>query len=96
MLTVQRKSAIISVYFAEKTMKYIYQNTDWHSFRWCGEKINNLLLEIQKAQGYLLGKMDALGFEVKNNASLNIITENILKSSEIEGELLNKNPPVID
>ncbi len=90
MLTVQRKSAIISVYFAEKTMKYIYQNTDWHSFRWCGEKINNLLLEIQKAQGYLLGKMDALGFEVKNNASLNIITENILKSSEIEGELLNK------
>ncbi len=71
-------------------MKYIYQNTDWHSFRWCGENVTNLLLEIQKAQGYLLGKMDALGFEVKNNALLNILTENILKSSEIEGELLNK------
>ena len=71
-------------------MKYIYQNTDWHSFRWCGEKINNLLLDIQKAQGYLFGKMDVLGFEVKNNASLNIITENIIKSSEIEGEILNK------
>lgn len=71
-------------------MKYIYQNTDWHSFRWCGEKVNNLLLDIQKAQGYLLGKMDILGFEVKNNALLNILTENILKSSEIEGEILNK------
>lgn len=71
-------------------MKYIYQNTDWHSFRWCGEKVNNLLLDIQKAQGYLLGKMDILGFEVKNNALLNILTENILKSSEIEGEMLNK------
>lgn len=71
-------------------MKYIYQNTDWHSFRWCGEKINNLLLDIQKSQGYLFGKMDVLGFEVKNNASLNIITENIIKSSEIEGEILNK------
>lgn len=71
-------------------MKYIYQNTDWHAFRWCGEKINNLLLDIQKAQGYLLGKMDALGFEVKNNALLNVLTENILKSSEIEGEILNK------
>lgn len=71
-------------------MRYIYQNTDWHSFRWCGEKINNLLLDIQKAQGYLLGKMDALGFEIKNNALLNVLTENILKSSEIEGEILNK------
>lgn len=71
-------------------MKYIYQNTDWHSFRWCGEKVNNLLLDIQKAQGYLLGKMDVLGFEVKNNALLNVLTENILKSSEIEGEILNK------
>lgn len=71
-------------------MKYIYQNADWHSFKWCGEKINNLLLDIQKAQGYLLGKMDILGFEVKNNALLNVLTENILKSSEIEGEILNK------
>ena len=71
-------------------MKYIYQNADWHSFQWCGEKINNLLLNIQKAQGYLFGKMDALGFDVKNNASLNILTEDILKSFEIEGEILNK------
>lgn len=71
-------------------MKYIYQNTDWHSFRWCGEKINNLLLDIQKAQGYLFGKMDLLGFEVKNNALLNILTENILKTSQIEGEMLSK------
>ncbi|MDD3436194.1 MAG: Fic family protein [Candidatus Gastranaerophilales bacterium] len=71
-------------------MKYIYQNADWRSFKWCEEKITNLLLDIQKAQGYLLGKMDVLGFEVKNNALLNVLTENILKSSEIEGELLNK------
>lgn len=71
-------------------MKYIYQNADWHSFRWCGEKVNNLLLDIKKAQGYLLGKMDILGFEVKNNALLSIFTEDVLKSSEIEGENLNK------
>ena len=71
-------------------MKYIYQNTDWHSFKWCGDKTTNLLLNLQKAQGYLLGKMDVLGFEVKENAFLNVLIENILKSSEIEGELLNK------
>lgn len=88
--TLQRKNVIISADYAEKIMKYIYQNPDWHSFRWCGDKITDLLLQIQKAQGYLLGKMDILGFEVKNNAQLNMISESILKSSEIEGEILNK------
>ena len=71
-------------------MEYIYQNVDWHSFRWCGEKIQNLLLEIKKSQGFLLGKMDSLGFDVKNNALLQVLTENIIKSSEIEGQILDK------
>ena len=73
-----------------ENMKYIYQNTDWHNFRWCGDKIQNLLLEIKKSQGYLLGKMDSLGFDVKNNALLQVLTENIIKSSEIEGQILDK------
>ena len=79
----------IRIIFGEN-MRYIYQNTDWHSFRWCGDKIQNLLLEIKKSQGYLLGKMDSLGFDVKNNALLQVLTENIIKSSEIEGQILDK------
>ncbi len=79
----------IRIIFGEN-MRYIYQNADWHSFRWCGEKIQNLLLEIKKSQGYLLGKMDSLGFDVKNNALLQVLTENIIKSSEIEGQILDK------
>ena len=71
-------------------MKYIYQNPDWHSFTYFGDKVQSLLLEIKKAQGYLLGKMDALGFDVKNNALLQVLTENIIKSSEIEGQILDK------
>ena len=71
-------------------MKYIYQDPDWHNFRWCGEKIQKLLLEIKKAQGFLLGKMDTLGFDVKKNALLHVLTENIIKSSEIEGQILDK------
>lgn len=71
-------------------MKYIYQNADWHNFTYFGDKVQNLLLEIKKAQGYLLGKMDALGFDVKNNALLQVLTENIIKSSEIEGQILDK------
>ena len=70
-------------------MKYIYQNTDWHCFRWNGEKILNLLSKVKLAQGFLLGKMSSLGFEIKNNALLEVLTENIIKSSEIEGEILN-------
>ena len=71
-------------------MKYIYQNADWHEFRYIGDKLQKLLLEIKKTQGYLLGKMDAFGFDVKNNANLKVLTENIIKSSEIEGDILNK------
>ena len=69
---------------------YIYQNTDWHCFRWDGDKIQKLLLETKKAQGFLLGKMDSLGFDVRNNALLQVLTENIIKSSEIEGQILDK------
>lgn len=71
-------------------MKYIYQNPDWHKFSWDGEKISELLYKIKKAQGFLLGKMDALGFDVQNKATLQVLTENILKSSEIEGEILDR------
>ena len=69
---------------------YIYQNPDWHRFVWDGEKVQKLLFDIKKAQGYLLGKMDTLGFEVKNNAYMQVLTENIIKSSEIEGEILDR------
>lgn len=71
-------------------MKYIYQNTIWHKFNWCGEKVLKLLSEVKLAQGFLLGKMNSLGFEIKSNALVNVLTENILKSSEIEGEILNQ------
>lgn len=71
-------------------MKYIYQNADWHKFTWCGDKIQKILLEVKKSQGYLLGKMETLGVEVQNNATLQVLTENIIKSSEIEGEFLNR------
>ncbi len=79
----------IRIIFGEN-VKYICQNADWHSFRWCGEKIQNLLLEIKKSQGFLLGKMDSLGVDVKNNTLLQVLTENIIKSSEIEGQILDK------
>lgn len=68
---------------------YIYENSNWPNFTWDDNIILNLLLQVKLKQGYLLGKMDVLGFDVKEKALLNVLTEDVIKSSEIEGQILN-------
>jgi Fic family protein len=69
---------------------YIYLQTDWPHFIWDVKSISNLLAEVRNKQGRLIGKMDALGFDLQNEAFLETLTADILKSNEIEGLLLNK------
>ncbi len=69
--------------------KYIYDHIDWTNFFWDQEKIITKLAEARNVQGRLLGKMLSLGFELQNEAVLETITSDVLKSSEIEGEFLN-------
>ena len=68
---------------------YIYQNKNWANFTWDKDVIINLLSEVKLKQGYLLGKMSSLGFDIKEKAILNVLTEDVIKSSEIEGQKLN-------
>ncbi len=68
---------------------YIHQLSDWPSFEWNTERLNLLLAEVRNHQGKLLGKMEGLGFSLQAEASLQTLTLDILKSSEIEGELLD-------
>lgn len=68
---------------------YIYENNDWPNFRWDSELLLPLLGKVRNQQGKLIGKMESLGFELKNEAVLDTLTLDVLKSSEIEGELLN-------
>jgi Fic family protein len=68
---------------------YIHQKADWPQFKWEVEEIIHLLSEARNLQGKLQGKMEALGFEVRNEALLDTLTRDVLKTSEIEGELLN-------
>jgi Fic family protein len=68
---------------------YIYQNADWPKFKWDNERLLPILGKVRNMQGKIVGKMDALGFDLRNEASLETITQDVLKSSEIEGELLN-------
>ncbi|MDR1168130.1 MAG: Fic family protein [Heliobacteriaceae bacterium] len=68
---------------------YIYENKNFPKFTWDKEQILNLLTQVKAKQGYLLGKMDMLGFEVKEKALLNVLVEDVIKSNEIEGQILN-------
>ncbi|MGY6521665.1 MAG: Fic family protein [Mongoliitalea sp.] len=70
-------------------MRYIYHNPDWPSFYWNHEEIIQQLSTVRNLQGRLLGKMESLGFDLKNEALLHTLTLDVLKSSEIEGEYLD-------
>jgi Fic family protein len=68
---------------------WIHKNQSWPDFIWNVEVILPKLVNIRYAQGRLLGRMESLGFELKREASLNILTNDVVKSSAIEGEKLN-------
>lgn len=70
-------------------MHYIYQQPDWPHFQWDQEKLFPLLVAIRHQQGRLLGKMESLGFHWREEASLQTLTLDVVKSSEIEGEKLD-------
>ncbi len=68
---------------------FIDQQDDWPNFHWKSGELVNVLSEARNLQGRLVGKMESLGFELRNEASLDTLTLDVLKSSEIEGEFLN-------
>ena len=69
--------------------KYIHQIKDWPEFNWEIEAFLPLLTEVRNKQGILTGKMDAIGFNLQNEAYLETLSQDVIKSSEIEGEILD-------
>ena len=69
---------------------YIHERKNWTNFRWKSDKIEPLLGRVRYLQGKLLGQMGSLGFPLQEEAMLTTLTLDVLKSSEIEGEMLNK------
>ena len=67
---------------------YIWGKPDWPEFTWDETSLFKLLARVSKEQGRLLGKMEALGFDLRSEANLRSLTEDVLQSSEIEGEKL--------
>ena len=70
-------------------MTWIYADDHWPNFTWDSEKLAPKLADIRHRQGKLLGRMEALGFDLKQEATLNTLTADVIKSSAIEGELLS-------
>ena len=68
---------------------YIHQLKDWPHFKWDNEALLTTLGKVRNLQGKLTGRMESLGFDLRNDASLQILTLDVLKSSEIEGEILD-------
>jgi Fic family protein len=70
-------------------MRYIHQLPEWPDLKWDAGKLSPLLADVRHRQGRLLGRMEALGFSLKAEATLTTLTSEIIKSSAIEGEHLN-------
>jgi len=69
---------------------YIHERPEWPNFHWDEGLLTQQLASVRHRQGRLMGRMEALGFDLRAEAVLTVLTEDVLKSSEIEGELLDK------
>lgn len=69
--------------------KSVHELPDWPKFRWDQERLAKLLASVRHRQGRLLGHMEALGFPLQQEAVLQTLTEDVVKSSAIEGEKLD-------
>jgi len=68
---------------------WIHEHQNWSNFTWDSETLFCKLADIRYCQGRLFGRMEGLGFELKREAGLITLTNDIVKSSAIEGENLN-------
>ena len=97
----RRIGAVFSAYYAENRVSnlrkagnqavptYIYQQRTWPKFKWDDGHLAPLLAQVRHRQGRLVGQMEGLGFQLRREALLQTLTQDVLKSSEIEGEILD-------
>jgi Fic family protein len=70
--------------------EYIHKLPNWPKFEWDQSGLARQLAAVRHRQGRLIGRMQALGFPLREEAVLQTLTEDVLKSSEIEGEILDE------
>jgi len=70
-------------------LPYIHANPNWPDFTWDSEALSHALAALRYREGQIIGRMQGLGFDFRLEASLRTLTEDVVKSSAIEGERLN-------
>lgn len=70
-------------------MTFIHELRDWPRFLWDAAALASLLAEVRHKQGRLLGRMESLGFGLRSEANLTVLTSDVVTSSAIEGEPLD-------
>ncbi len=68
---------------------YIHEQPDWPNLHWCADDLAVQLADVRHRQGLLLGKVRELGFTSRQEVTLTSLTEEVVKTSEIEGEILD-------
>ena len=68
---------------------YIWQRADWPHWRFDAATLTVPLAEVHRAQGQLAGRMADLGFDLRNQATLQALTQEVITTSAIEGEALD-------
>ncbi|MGA3023694.1 MAG: Fic family protein [Bryobacteraceae bacterium] len=69
--------------------EYIHELPDWPRFYWSRKRLSGRLAEVRHRQGRLIGHMEGLGFRLREEAELETLTEDVVRTSEIEGERLD-------
>jgi Fic family protein len=69
---------------------YIHEIESWPSFKWDQKIVTDLLIQLRHQQGRLIGGMESIGFNLREEAILQTLTQDVVKSSEIEGEILDQ------
>jgi Fic family protein len=65
---------------------YIWKLPDWPRFSWDHDEVAKVLAQTRHEQGRLLRRMESLGFQLREEAVLRPLTQDVFKTSEIEGE----------
>ena len=68
---------------------FIHKLRDWPTFQWDRDRLSEPTAAVRHRQGKLIGQMETLGFNLRQEAVLDTLTADVIKSSEIEGENLD-------
>lgn len=90
--SIHRIFAENNLYFCrmkENRAIYIWQQDNWPALTWDAKSVEDLMLTTQEKLAHLMGMLDVLGFDIQRTTALESLTQDIVRSSEIEGERLN-------